>query len=87
MRKQNVEICQGAGCKAWSSDRIARELIEVREGLGLETVRVCRVKCMSVCGGGASVRVNSKRKIVKTKEVDGILSALGVFEGVAGLTA
>ncbi len=78
MREQNVDICKGAGCKAWSSDKIARELREIQEGLGLGGVRVCRVKCMGVCGGGASVRVNSQREVLKIEEVDDILGALAV---------
>ena len=85
MRQQNVKICKGAGCKAWSSDKIARELIEVNEGLGPEGIRICRVACMNVCGGGASVRVNSKNKIEKMKSIEDILEVLGV--GMAELTA
>jgi hypothetical protein len=80
MRKQNVKICKGPGCRAWSSDRIARELGEIREALGLEGIQVCRVPCMKVCGGGASIRVNSNRKIVKLREVDDVVSVLGIQE-------
>lgn len=80
-----MEICKGAGCKAWSSDKIARELREIRDGLGLDGVRVCRVACMNVCGGGASVRVNSKRKVLKIDEVDDILGALAVHAEMAGV--
>jgi hypothetical protein len=82
MQEQNVKICKGPGCKAWASDRIARELLEIREGLGLEQINICRVPCMKVCGGGASVRVNSKNKIVKMKEVEDVLNVLGVSEVV-----
>ncbi len=83
MRKQNVKICKGPGCRAWSADRIARELGEIQEALDLEGVQVCRVSCMKVCGGGASVRINSEQKIVKLREVDDILNILGVSEVVA----
>ena len=83
MREQKVKICKGPGCKAWSSDLIARELLEIREALDLNEVRVCRVPCMKVCGGGASIRVNEKRKIVKLKEVGEILGALGINEAAA----
>lgn len=86
MKKHNVEICKGAGCKAWSSDRIARELGEIREALDLEGVKVCRVPCMKVCGGGASVRVGSIRKIVKLKEVDNVLNILGIQGATIGAT-
>ncbi len=82
MRDQNVKICKGPGCKAWSSDRIARELLEIRDALDLNEIRVCRVPCMKVCGGGASVRVNSTTKIVKLKEAEEVLGALGILEAV-----
>ncbi len=78
MREQNVEICEGTGCKAWSSDRTVRELLEILEALNLYEVRVCSVPCMNDCGGGTSVRVNSTRKILKLKEAGDVLNALGI---------
>lgn len=81
MQEQSVKICKGAGCKAWSSDRIARELREIGEGMG--GVKVCRVSCMNACGGGASVRVGSKPKVVKLKEVDEVFAKLGFNEAGA----
>ena len=78
MQEQNVKICKGPGCKAWSSDQIAREIIGIRESLGLNAVRVCRVPCMKVCGGGTSIRVNGKRNIVKLKHAEEALGALGI---------
>lgn len=83
MQEQNVKICKGPGCKAWSSDRIASELLEIREVLDLSEVRVCRVPCMKVCGGGASVRVNGKRKIVKLKDAGEVLGVLGISAAFA----
>ena len=81
MQEQNVRICKGPGCKAWSSDQIARELLEIGEALDLEPLKVCRVPCMKVCGGGASFRVNAKSAIIKLKEVDDVLNVLGIREG------
>jgi hypothetical protein len=83
MQEQNVKICKGPGCKAWSSDRIARELLEIREALDLDGVKICRVPCMKVCGGGTSVRFNSNSKIVKLKESDEVLAVLGIREAGA----
>ncbi len=83
MQELNVKICKGPGCRAWSSDRIARELLEVREALDLKEVRVCRVPCMKVCGGGASIRVNRKQNIVKMKEAEEVLGILGIKETAA----
>ena len=82
MPKNNINICKGAGCKAWSSDQVARELMEIREGLNLNKISVCRVSCMNVCGGGASVRVNDETEVLKVKEVDDLINALGVGEKV-----
>jgi hypothetical protein len=76
MQGQNLKICKGPGCKAWSSDQIASEILEIRESLGLNLVDVCRVPCMKVCGGGTSIRVNGKRNIVKLKHAEDILAAL-----------
>ena len=78
MQEQNVKICKGPGCKAWSSDQIAREILEIRESLRLNAVGVCRVPCMKVCGGGTSIRVNGKRTIVKLKHAEEVLGALGI---------
>jgi hypothetical protein len=83
MQEQNVKICKGPGCKAWSSDQIAREILGIQESFGLNTVRVCRVPCMKVCGGGASVRVNGKRNIVKIKHTEKALGALGINKTAA----
>ena len=76
MQEQSVKICKGPGCKAWSSDQIAREIIGNQKSLGLNTVRVCRVPCMKFCGGGASIRVNGKRNILKFKQAEEVLGAL-----------
>jgi hypothetical protein len=78
MQDQNVKICKGPGCKAWSSDQIARDILGIRETLGLNSVHVCFVPCMKVCGGGASIRVNRKRNIVKLKHAEDVLGALGL---------
>jgi hypothetical protein len=78
MQEQNVKICKGPGCKAWSSDQIAHEILGVRESLGLNAVHVCRVPCMKACGGGTSIRLNGKRNIVKLKHADEVLGVLGI---------
>jgi hypothetical protein len=77
---QNVEVCVGPNCKAWSSDRIARELREIGHISNLNCIKVCRVPCMDACHGGVSIRVNSKRKVIKLKEVEDLLIVLGLPE-------
>ena len=83
----NIQICEGPGCKEWSSDRIARELDEIREGLDLRDISICRVACMDKCGGGTSVKLSSKNRIVKIREVEEVekvLDVLGVKSRVKG---
>jgi hypothetical protein len=82
MQEQKVKICKGPGCKAWSSDKIARDILGVRKSLGLNAVHVCRVPCMKVCGG-TSIRVNGKQNIVKLKHAEDVLGVLGLNDEVA----
>lgn len=82
MRESNIQICEGPGCKAWSSDRIASEFRAVLEGRDLEEINVCRVPCMNKCGGGVSVRVNSKHQIMKFKELDDLLTIFSIPEEI-----
>jgi hypothetical protein len=82
MRCKSVKVCNGPNCKAWSSDLIARELREIRKTLDLPCIKVCRVPCMDACHGGVSVRINSKGKVLKLKEIDKLLNVLGIHEVV-----
>ena len=75
MPVNNIRICKGANCKAWDSDRIAREL---RKAIDLNHVKVCRISCFDACHGGVSVCVGPKNKLVKIKQVDEILHVFGV---------
>jgi hypothetical protein len=83
MQEQKIKVCKGPGCKAWSSDKIAREILGVRKSLGLNAVHVCRVPCMKICGGGTSIRVNGKKNIVKLKHAEDVLGFLGLNYEVA----
>ena len=82
MQYNKVKVCKGPNCKAWSSDRIARELRKTADNLDLSDIKVCRVACMDACHGGVSVRVDSKGKIIKLKEEEDLLSVLGIHEVV-----
>jgi NADH:ubiquinone oxidoreductase subunit E len=82
MQCKSVKVCKGPNCKAWSSDRIARELREIGNTSDLRCVKVCRVPCMDACHGGVSVRVDSKGKVVKLKEVEDLLIVLGIHDVV-----
>ena len=82
MLSQAIKICQGPGCKAWASDQIAQDLIDVQRGMNNQRVRICRVPCMKVCGGGASVKLNSHKEVVKLREPDGLLNILGIDKDI-----
>tara|TARA_B110000467_G_C18022693_1_gene316481 strand:- start:194 stop:436 length:243 start_codon:yes stop_codon:yes gene_type:complete len=79
MRDQSVKVCKGPNCKAWSSDQIAREL----RTLEMCGIKICRAPCMDACHGGVSVRVNSKKKVLKLKDAEDVLTVLGIQEPVA----
>jgi NADH:ubiquinone oxidoreductase subunit E len=82
MRYHSVKVCKGPNCKAWSSDQIARDLRNIRNTLDLPCIKVCRVSCMDACHGGISVHVDSKGKVLKLKDVEELLIALGINEDV-----
>ena len=82
MEYQSVKVCKGPNCKAWSSDRIARELREIGDTSDLRCVKVSRVPCMDACHGGVSIRVDSKKKVIKIKKVDDLLIVSGLHEVV-----
>ena len=83
MQCRSVKVCKGPNCKAWSSDRIARELKKTGEPLDMLGIKVCRVPCMDACHGGVSVRVDSKGKVLKLKEAEDVLVVLGINDAVA----
>lgn len=68
----SIKICSGPGCKAWASERIAREL----EGMDREGVKVFRVTCMRKCGGGATIQVASSDEVLKMRTFEEALKAL-----------
>jgi NADH:ubiquinone oxidoreductase subunit E len=82
MQNRSIKVCTGPNCKAWSSDRIARELQEIGSSLGLRCIKVSHVPCMDACHGGVSVRVNSKKKVIKLKEVEDLLIVLCIHDVV-----
>jgi NADH:ubiquinone oxidoreductase subunit E len=82
MQYKTVKVCKGPNCKAWSSDQMAKELREIGNTLDLHSIKICRVPCMDACHGGVSVRVDSKGEIIKLKEVEELLSVLGIHEVV-----
>ncbi len=69
---KNIKVCSGPGCRAWASEKIAREL----EGLGMERVTICRVACMNKCGGGATVQVSPSNETLKMRTFEEALDVL-----------
>ncbi len=77
-RSRNIKVCSGAGCKAWASEKIAREL----EGLKVGNVKVCRVACMRKCGGGATIQMSHSEEKLKMRSFEEVLDTL-VPEGLS----
>jgi hypothetical protein len=69
---RNIKVCSGPGCKAWASEKIAREL----EGLEMEGVKICRVACMKKCGGGATVQMSPSSEMRKMRSFEEALDTL-----------
>jgi NADH:ubiquinone oxidoreductase subunit E len=62
-----IKVCNGAGCNAWDSLDILRDLPKNLADF-LENVKVCEVSCLNSCGGGVSVQLNNdNEKIVKIR--------------------
>ena len=60
-----IKICAGPGCRAWNSETMATRLKQ------LEGEReVCLVPCMNKCGGGASIRLKDRGRIIKLRETE-----------------
>ena len=60
-----IKICNGAGCKAWSSIYMAKKLRQTQGSRG-----VCLVPCMEKCGGGVSVQFEDNGEVLKLRETD-----------------
>ena len=74
--KNEVQVCMGAGCKAWRSDKISREIEGLAEELGMNELKVCQVPCFKKCGGGASLKFGSRDGIKKFKSSEEALDFL-----------
>ena len=61
--KTRIKICAGPGCRAWNSETMANRLKQLQGAR-----EVCLVPCMNKCGGGASVRLKDRGRIIKLRE-------------------
>ena len=66
-----IKICAGPGCKAWNSLTMASRLQQLQGAR-----EVCLVPCMNKCGGGASVRLKDRGRIIKLKETKDVVNLL-----------
>ncbi|MBT5471938.1 MAG: hypothetical protein HOK41_15160 [Nitrospina sp.] len=71
-----IKICTGAGCKAWNSEYMASKLKQLQ---GSDDV--CLVPCMKQCGGGASVRLKNRGKVLKLRETEDVAYLLNSNSG------
>ena len=66
-----IKICAGPGCKAWNSETMASRLKQLGGAR-----QVCLVPCMNKCGGGASVRLKDRGRIIKLRETKEVVNLL-----------
>jgi hypothetical protein len=75
-----INICKGAGCKAWKSEYMAKKLSQNKGSEG-----VCLVPCMGQCGGGVSVQLEGDGEVLKLRETDQVTYLLDFNAGVSSL--
>ena len=76
MKRVQLKVCSGAGCKAWDSLELAQALNSISDDR--LKVEVELVPCMNLCGGGVSIRTSgSNGKMFKFRTVDEALEVLG----------
>ena len=66
-----IKICTGPGCRAWNSETMANRLKQLQDAR-----EVCLVPCMNKCGGGASVRLKDRGRIIKLRETEEVFQLL-----------
>jgi len=66
-----IKICVGPGCKAWNSETMASRLKKLQSPR-----EVSLVSCMNKCGGGVSVRLKDRGRIIKLREVKQVVKLL-----------
>ena len=58
---KKIRVCNGAGCKAWSSWSIYKKVNSLKgEDGSSKIVKIERVSCFNKCGGGSSIKVNAE---------------------------
>ena len=66
-----IEVCVGAGCKAWDSELLMQNLkiknLQINQG-----TNIFPAKCMNNCGGGVTVKISLFKEILKIKNANKI---------------
>lgn len=74
---KTIAICTGAGCRAWDSEKILAAIDEnLRRFPDLEDYTLRATPCMSKCGGGASIKTDSRGTIVKARDIEDAVNIL-----------
>ena len=60
-----INVCTGAGCKAWEAESICHRFSTMAGEASRILLR--KVKCMRQCGGGASIRADGRRSVIKLR--------------------
>ena len=72
-----IKICNGAGCKAWNSEYMAKEFSNTRGSKA-----VCLVPCMEKCGGGVSIQFEGNGEVLKLRETYEVVRLIESSDGV-----
>ena len=59
MKSTQIQVCAGAGCKAWDSEKMAAELNRARQSGCEADHEIKMVPCMRKCGGGVTIKSNA----------------------------
>jgi len=64
---EKIKICTGPGCQAWGAELMVHRLKKM-SGVG----EVVLASCMDKCGGGVSVCLKARGKILKLREMEDV---------------
>ena len=77
MKSTQIQVCAGAGCKAWDSEKMAVELNRARQNGCEADYEIKMVPCMKRCGGGVSMKSNACEMVkLKFRTTEAALSQL-----------
>ena len=77
-----IQVCVGAGCKAWDSEVVIQNLRDQSNGSKGET-SIFPTKCLNNCGGGVTIKTPLSKELIKIRKANqiwGIISKYSLTE-------